>query len=597
MKKLLIFLCLLIASPAFATYYLRTDCGTVAGPVEGDVCSQSTTVSGRTSGHLYIYRSAAWVDVDTSGTGSPTTATYITQTPDAGLDNEQAMSVLATGIVKNQTGTGVQSIAAAGTDYVAPTGSGAGLTALNASQLTTGTAAAARLGSGTPDATNYLRGDNTWTAITTVPALAANGVNCSAGNAPLGVDAAGAVEGCFDVTTQVEMNTHSALTGTGAHGATTTNTASQLVARDASGNFAAGTITAALTGNVTGNVSGNAATATTSSALAAAGWIPPLVTVATLPATPVDGQEVTVTDALATTDCETGGGTYRNRCVWNAGGGSWDLALSGVSGSSQTLESVMTNGNATTKCTEADPCQFGNGTVYINVYVSDANQMVIEPSVAADRYFTCMTNQVCGFYDTEGAAAILTIDPDAASQLGKYTFGTAYKPTKTVYFPAASLTTDTAQCASPALATINSGAPRYTIICTENDASSIYGEAVMGKSWDGGTVTFTHHYVQTAADTGSMFGDIAASCRLATATINNTWGTEIAIDDAAVTGSNAIDMTTSAAVTPNGTCTAGTSRLLQFRWQYDATANPTTAAATLHHLGFTMEYSVTSLSD
>ena len=44
--------------------------------------------------------------------------------------------------------------------------------------------------------------------------------------------------------------------------ATTTNTASKVVARDASGNFAAGTITANLTGNVTGTVSGNAGSAT-----------------------------------------------------------------------------------------------------------------------------------------------------------------------------------------------------------------------------------------------------------------------------------------------------------------------------------------------
>jgi len=88
-------------------------------------------------------------------------------------------------------------------------------------------------------------------AATTAAALAANGANCSAGNAPLGVDAAGAVESCFDVATQTELNTHEALTGTSAHGATTTNTASQLVSRDASGNFAAGTITAALSGNAT----------------------------------------------------------------------------------------------------------------------------------------------------------------------------------------------------------------------------------------------------------------------------------------------------------------------------------------------------------
>lgn len=39
--------------------------------------------------------------------------------------------------------------------------------------------------------------------------------------------------------------------------ATSANTASTIVARDASGNFTAGTITAALTGNVTGNLTGN----------------------------------------------------------------------------------------------------------------------------------------------------------------------------------------------------------------------------------------------------------------------------------------------------------------------------------------------------
>ena len=44
--------------------------------------------------------------------------------------------------------------------------------------------------------------------------------------------------------------------------ATSANTANAIVARDASGNFSAGTITANVTGNVTGNVSGNAGTVT-----------------------------------------------------------------------------------------------------------------------------------------------------------------------------------------------------------------------------------------------------------------------------------------------------------------------------------------------
>lgn len=76
-----------------------------------------------------IYDSVAGIDskatitsLSTAFGGAPTSATYITQTHDSTLSAEQAMGDLATGIVKNTTTTGVQSIAAAGTDYVAPSG-------------------------------------------------------------------------------------------------------------------------------------------------------------------------------------------------------------------------------------------------------------------------------------------------------------------------------------------------------------------------------------------------------------------------------------------------------------------------------------------
>jgi len=66
-----------------------------------------------------------------------------------------------------------------------------------------------------------------------------------------------------NTTTSGDISTYDGSIGaTIAVDATSTNTVSKVVSRDASGNFAAGTITANLIGNVTGTVSGNAGTAT-----------------------------------------------------------------------------------------------------------------------------------------------------------------------------------------------------------------------------------------------------------------------------------------------------------------------------------------------
>lgn len=158
---------------------------------------------------------------------------------------------------------------------------------------------------------------------------------------------------------------------------------------------------------------------------------------------------------------------------------------------------------------------------------------------------------------------------------------------RSMWFGAAGLSVDGTHCVTPAEVTINSGPKLFTIICADNDAATIYGSTTMPDSWDGGTLTFEQVYIQTAADTGPLNGDIAAQCRGNGETPSSTWGTEIAIDDAAVVGSNANDHTTSAAVTPAGTCAAGDT--LYWRYQLDATGT-TTAAATLNTLGFKMEY-------
>ena len=78
-----------------------------------------------TLNRVYILESAAvgaasWILLAPEGGSAPLSATFITQTLSADLSAEQALSALATGILKSTTGTGVVSIAAAGTEYSVP---------------------------------------------------------------------------------------------------------------------------------------------------------------------------------------------------------------------------------------------------------------------------------------------------------------------------------------------------------------------------------------------------------------------------------------------------------------------------------------------
>lgn len=86
---------------------------------------------------------------------APTTAKYIVQQTDPDLTNAQAMGLLGTGLVKNATTTGIQSIAVAGTDYLAPGGVNAG------TDLTAGVTPVARGGSGVGTLTGILLGNGT----------------------------------------------------------------------------------------------------------------------------------------------------------------------------------------------------------------------------------------------------------------------------------------------------------------------------------------------------------------------------------------------------------------------------------------------------
>lgn len=85
-------------------------------------CQENEIGYNMTSHALVICTNAGYTTLATGASGSfaPSNATYITQTANGTLTNEQALSALATGILKNTITTGVLSIASAGTDYENP---------------------------------------------------------------------------------------------------------------------------------------------------------------------------------------------------------------------------------------------------------------------------------------------------------------------------------------------------------------------------------------------------------------------------------------------------------------------------------------------
>lgn len=120
--------------------------------------------------------------------GAPDTSTFITQTPDAALSGEQALSTLATGLLKNTTSTGVLSIATAGTDYLAPAAIGVTLQAYDA-DLTSWAAKTAPSGTvvGTTDTQTLSNKTFVAPALGAASATSINGVTIIASTGTLSI--------------------------------------------------------------------------------------------------------------------------------------------------------------------------------------------------------------------------------------------------------------------------------------------------------------------------------------------------------------------------------------------------------------------------
>ena len=134
----------------------------------------ATNLTGTASG-LSIGGNAATATTATSAT-SATTATNATNI--AITDNTSSSATWYPTIVSTTTGNLPQTTSSTKLSFVPSTGifsatgfsgSGASLTSLNGSNISSGTVAPSRLGSGTPSSANFLRGDGAWTAVAASP--------------------------------------------------------------------------------------------------------------------------------------------------------------------------------------------------------------------------------------------------------------------------------------------------------------------------------------------------------------------------------------------------------------------------------------------
>ena len=264
----------------------------------------------------------------------------------------------------------------------------------------------------------------------------------------------------------------------------------------------------------------------------------------------------------------------------------------GVSG----WPSVSTNKIITWANSLANAVRIGDGSNPICIYTDATKGPQIRPCTDSNTRTLIPTNFTWSLYDEEADTDVLTVDPDAASVNLVYSFSANYRPKKSIWFGAASLSVDGTNCATPAEATpVASGAKLYTIICADNDSSRMYGSVIMPDGWDGGTLTFEALVVQTAADTNVIEYQVAAQCKGDTESLvaTSSYGTEVVWSDT-MSGSGKANFSTSGSVTPSGTCAAGD--FLAFYVDIGATTT-TTSMATVHIIGFKVEYSRQYLSD
>ena len=136
------------------------------------------------------------------------------------------------------------------------------------------------------------------------------------------------------------------------------------------------------------------------------------------------------------------------------------------------------------------------------------------------------------------------------------------------FWDGGAVTVDGTNCTNATSQTINSGPTLYAFSCADSNSSAFDGSLTLTQAIATATFTLTVNDVDSSSQ--HFAGGFKAQCRASGTAPNSTWGTAQTVDITMVTANNNYTGTT-AAVTPNGTCSSGAT--LFWRFTVDATTN------------------------
>lgn len=319
-----------------------------------------------------------------------------------------------------------------------------------------------------------------------------------------------------------------------------------------------------------------------------------------------DASRATETDEPGYWDCPGGAFSFRVRVSAYTSGtivvtGTGTTAVSGRGGGGGVAQGLDANFDIQPTidgATSAKPLVVWNGIQGVEILGDPTLGGIVRPKPLADTPWSIWPNFNGCIRDMEAnggvGADMLCFDPDAATPRARTLWKTGYFPLKSFDLPAGYWDGDGTNCpAQASVVTINSGPKLPTFVCADSSSAILHATVTLPDDYVAGTTIKVRQYiVQTAANTGSVLGDVSAQCRGNAETLSSTWGTAVAIDLASSTGSNAVNSFESGAITPAGTCNPGD--LLSLRYVFDAASTGTSAS--LHFVNFKVFYSSESLS-